>query len=54
MLPMHLFRSPAFSAGKVAVFAINASLTGVIFLMPQFLQVVAGQDPLGAGLRLLP
>ena len=54
MLPPRLFRSPAFSAGNVAIFTINASLTGVIFLMPQFQQVVAGQDPLGAGLRLLP
>ncbi len=54
MLPMRLFRSPAFSAGNIAIFAINASLTGVIFLMPQYQQVVAGQDPLGAGLRLLP
>jgi len=54
MLPVRLFRSSAFSAGNVAIFAINASLTGVIFLMPQFQQVVAGQDPLGAGLRLLP
>lgn len=54
MLPLRLFRSPAFSAGNVAIFAINASLTGVIFLMPQFQQVVAGQDPLGSGLRLLP
>ncbi len=54
MLPPRLFRSPAFSAGNVAIFAINASLTGAIFLMPQFQQVVAGQDPLGAGLRLLP
>ena len=54
MLPARLFRSPAFSAGNVAIFMINASLTGVIFLMPQFQQVVEGQDPLGAGLRLLP
>jgi predicted MFS family arabinose efflux permease len=54
MLPVRLFRSSAFSAGNAAIFAINASLTGVIFLMPQFQQVVAGQDPLGAGLRLLP
>jgi EmrB/QacA subfamily drug resistance transporter len=54
MLPVRLFRSSAFCAGNVAIFAINASLTGVIFLMPQFQQVVAGQDPLGAGLRLLP
>jgi EmrB/QacA subfamily drug resistance transporter len=54
MIPARLFRSPAFSAGNVAIFAMNAPLTGVIFLMPQFQQVVAGQDPLGAGLRLLP
>jgi EmrB/QacA subfamily drug resistance transporter len=54
MLPPRLFRSPAFSAGNTAIFMINASLSGVIFLMPQYEQVVAGQDPLGAGLRLLP
>jgi hypothetical protein len=54
MLPARLFRSPAFSAGNTAIFMINASLTGVIFLMPQFQQVVAGQDPLGSGMRLLP
>jgi EmrB/QacA subfamily drug resistance transporter len=54
MIPVRLFRSPAFSAGNAAIFAINAALSGVIFLMPQFQQVVAGQDPLGAGLRLLP
>jgi predicted MFS family arabinose efflux permease len=54
MIPARLFRSPAFSAGNTATFMINASLTGVIFLMPQFQQIVAGQDPLGAGLRLLP
>jgi EmrB/QacA subfamily drug resistance transporter len=54
MLPVRLFRSAAFSAGNAAIFAINASLTGVIFLMPQFLQVVTGEGPLGAGLRLLP
>jgi predicted MFS family arabinose efflux permease len=54
MLPARLFRSAAFSAGNIAIFVLNASLTGVIFLMPQYQQVVAGQDPLGAGLRLLP
>jgi predicted MFS family arabinose efflux permease len=54
MLPGRLFRTSAFAAGNTAIFMINASLTGVIFLMPQFQQVVAGQDPLGSGLRLLP
>jgi EmrB/QacA subfamily drug resistance transporter len=54
MFPMRLLRSASFSSGNVAIFALNASLTGVIFLLPQFLQVVGGQDALGAGLRLLP
>ena len=54
MIPARLFRSSAVSAGNAAIFAINGSLSGVIFLMPQFQQVVAGADPLGAGLRLLP
>jgi EmrB/QacA subfamily drug resistance transporter len=54
MIPARLFRSPAFSSGNAAIFAVNASLSGAIFLMPQFQQVVGGQDPLGAGLRLLP
>jgi EmrB/QacA subfamily drug resistance transporter len=54
MLPMRLFRSRAFSAGNAATFFLNASMTGAVFLMPQFLQVAAGQGPLGAGLRLSP
>ena len=54
MLPARLFRSRAFSAGNAAIFFLNASITGAVFLMPQFQQVALGQDPLGAGLRLLP
>ena len=54
MLPVRLFRSPSFSAGNAAIFLLNASLTGAVFLMPQFEQVVDGASPLGAGLRLLP
>ena len=33
---------------------MNASITGAVFFMAQFLQAGLGQDPLGAGLRLLP
>jgi EmrB/QacA subfamily drug resistance transporter len=54
MLPMRLFASRSFSAGNAAIFFLNASLTGVVFFTAQFLQVSLGQDPLGAGLRLLP
>ena len=54
MLPVRLYRSVAFSAGNGAIFLLNASLTGAVFLMPQFQQVVHGAGPLTAGLRLLP
>jgi MFS family permease len=54
MLPMRLFRSRAFSAGNATVFFWNASLTGAIYLMAQFLQVGLGHRPLAAGLGLLP
>jgi predicted MFS family arabinose efflux permease len=35
-------------------FLLNASVTGRVLFMAQFLQAGPGQDPLGAGLRLLP
>jgi EmrB/QacA subfamily drug resistance transporter len=54
MLPMRLFAIRGFSAGSAAIFLVNASTTGAVFFMAQFLQVGLGQDPLGAGLRLLP
>ena len=54
MLPMRLFASRAFSAGNAAIFFLNASQTGAVFFTAQFLQVSLGQDPLAAGIRLLP
>jgi hypothetical protein len=54
MLPMRLFRSRAFSAGNVTIFFLNASLTGGVYLMAQFLQVGLGHRPLAAGLGMLP
>ncbi len=54
MLPMRLFAIRGFSAGNAVIFLLNAALTGAIFFMAQFLQAGLGQDPLGAGLRLLP
>ena len=54
MLPMRLFRSRAFSAGNATIFFLNASLTGGVYLMAQFLQVGLGHRPLAAGLGILP
>jgi EmrB/QacA subfamily drug resistance transporter len=54
MVPMRLFRSRAFSSGIASSFLFYASMYGVVFLLPQFLQVAQGNGPLGAGLKLLP
>jgi MFS family permease len=54
MIPMRLFASRPFAAGVVASLLFYAAMYGVLFLLPQFLQVTLGFGPLGAGLRLLP
>lgn len=54
MVPMRLFASRSFSAGAAASFLFYAAMYGVLFLLPQFLQVSLGATPFGAGLRLLP
>jgi EmrB/QacA subfamily drug resistance transporter len=54
MLPLALFRERAFAAGNTAGLLLIASLFGAVFFMAQYLQVVGGFDPLGAGIRLLP
>ncbi|MFB9176918.1 DHA2 family efflux MFS transporter permease subunit [Dactylosporangium sucinum] len=54
MLPLRLFRSRPFAAGNVAIFFVNAALTGAIFFLAQMWQESYGQSPLSAGLRLLP
>jgi len=54
MVPMRLFASRSFAAGVSASFLFYAAMYGVLFLLPQFLQVTLGFSPFGAGLRLLP
>lgn len=54
MVPMRLFGARAFSAGNAAGFCLYASMYGVLFFLPQFLQVAQGNGPLATGLRLLP
>jgi EmrB/QacA subfamily drug resistance transporter len=54
MIPLGMFRDRSFSAGNVAIFFTLASLFTEVFFFAQFLQTVAGLDPLGVGLRLLP
>jgi EmrB/QacA subfamily drug resistance transporter len=49
-----LFRNPRFTWGTVTAVVVSVALFGVLFIVPQYLQAVAGFDALGTGLRLLP
>ena len=42
MVPMRFFRSRAFSSGIAASFLFYASMYGVLFFLPQFLQAAQG------------
>lgn len=54
MLPLHLFRSRAFSVVNVATLFVYASLSGVLLFLALFLQVSAGWTPLAAGAATIP
>ncbi len=49
-----LLRDRRFTWGTVATVAVSVALFGILFTLPQYLQSVAGDDPVSAGLRLLP
>jgi EmrB/QacA subfamily drug resistance transporter len=54
LIDRHLFLDRRFTWGTVATVAVSVALFGIMFVVPQYLQSVAGDDPVGAGLRLLP
>jgi MFS family permease len=54
MVPMRLFASRSFASSLAASLLFYAAMYGVLFLLPQFLQISLGFGPFGAGLRLLP
>jgi EmrB/QacA subfamily drug resistance transporter len=54
MIPMRFFRSNAFASGIASSFFFYASMYGVLFFLPQFLQTAQGLRPFEAGVRLLP
>ncbi|HSZ39109.1 MAG TPA: MFS transporter [Trebonia sp.] len=49
-----VFTDPRFAWGTVATAAISVPLFEVMFTLPQYLESVAGDDPVRAGLRLVP
>lgn len=48
------FRDRRFCWGTVATVAVSVALFGTMFVLPQYLHSVVGDDPISAGLRLLP
>jgi EmrB/QacA subfamily drug resistance transporter len=54
MLSLDLFRRRNFTVGNLSTLLVYAGLGGATFLIPIFLQEVAGYSPLGAGFSLFP
>lgn len=54
ILPLRLLRRRQFSVVNVMALLMSFGMFGSVFLLAQFLQVVQGYSPLGAGLRTLP
>jgi MFS transporter, DHA2 family, multidrug resistance protein len=53
IIPPSLFRVPGFTAGTIVPAIGTMSLTGLLFLLPQYFQAIGGQDAMGSGVRLL-
>ena len=54
LVDLSLFASPSFTWGATLATAVNFTMFGVLFTVPQLFQAVNGTDALGTGLRLLP
>jgi EmrB/QacA subfamily drug resistance transporter len=54
VLPLRLFSSRGFSVANAIALFFTIGMFGTVFLLSQYLQVVQGYSPLGAGLRTLP
>jgi DHA2 family methylenomycin A resistance protein-like MFS transporter len=54
MLPLALFRRPAFSASNAVAGAMNLSTLGLLFVLALYLQDVRHRSALSAGTELLP
>lgn len=54
LLPMSLFGQRLFTISVISVGLVYAALMGVMFFLPQFLQLVQGDTPLQSGVAVLP
>ena len=54
MLPLGLFRRPAFTGVQLAAFAVSGSIFALFLYLTLYLQNYLGYSPFEAGLRYLP
>lgn len=54
VLPLRLYASRSFSVANLVSLGFTVGMFGAVFLLSQYLQVVQGYTPLGAGVRTLP
>jgi EmrB/QacA subfamily drug resistance transporter len=54
MIDLGLFHSRRFLWGSICATLVGFALFGLLFVLPQYLQAVRGNDAFGTGLRLLP
>lgn len=54
LIDLRFFLLPRFTWSTVAFVVVGFAMTGVLFVLAPFLQIVQGNDAQGTGLRLLP
>jgi EmrB/QacA subfamily drug resistance transporter len=54
MVPLRLFRSPAFAAGNATAFFMSGAIFAAAFFITQEFQFARGYSPVMTGVRLLP
>ena len=54
MMPLGLFRIPAFSAGNTVAFAVSLGMFATFFFLSLYMQLIRGYSPFEAGIRFLP
>jgi EmrB/QacA subfamily drug resistance transporter len=54
LIDLNLFKNRRFSLGTLAFTVVGFCMTGVMFVLTPYLQIVQGNDAQGTGLRLLP
>ena len=54
LVDLNLFRNRRFALATLAFTVVGFAMTGVLFVLAPYLQIVQGNDAQGTGLRLLP